>query len=354
MTLTFTCKTNHNIPYINSALFMTAEGKIITIDRFATKYSRDGDTMSMDWVKTYIWKENWEEENYLTEDQISSLSFVRLEIEDDAPADYYVEDVNVFYGDYKIPIKTFSISDIENFDEESVLTLCEERMRIKDHIVYFVDFGGYFGYSAVVFINGHHIKYANDYELHHQGKAREELRSFYINKMNRILFTEEEIAAPVTDYDEYDRKQYFLRNYYGMRVPYISQFYISKSENDDIAFKKKISGMVYNPIAFAYMNDRDFVKHHISLFKTLQSAKDQKRSDQEYWKNAFLQEMFNHEYSISWQADYDVLSVFGDLSWAGYGETKSLGDYFDELNFTPEQRRAYREAKEEYYQTAIF
>lgn len=57
--------------------------------------------------------------------------------------------------------------------------MAEEVETIKDHTVYFVDFGGYFGFSACVCAEGQHIRYANDYELHHKGKSRDELREIY-------------------------------------------------------------------------------------------------------------------------------------------------------------------------------
>lgn len=64
--------------------------------------------------------------------------------------------------------KALAINDIEllTFDEAAEIAL--DYINIKDHDILFVDFGGYFGYSALVFKNEKHIYYANEYELHHK------------------------------------------------------------------------------------------------------------------------------------------------------------------------------------------
>ena len=63
----------------------------------------------------------------------------------------------------------WDIHRIEALSEHEAQTMALDTEAIKAHSVYFVDFGGYFGYSCLVFRNGHHIYYANDYELHHSG-----------------------------------------------------------------------------------------------------------------------------------------------------------------------------------------
>lgn len=86
-------------------------------------------------------------------------------------------------------MKEYTIRDIESLTEAQAAGIAIEATAIKGHQVYFVDFGGYFGYSALVFADGHHIKYANDYELHHKDKSRDELREFYFDSLNKKLFT---------------------------------------------------------------------------------------------------------------------------------------------------------------------
>lgn len=235
-----------------------------------------------------------------------------------------------------------TIDEIRNLIEEEAKTMLIEEMEIKEHNIYFVDFDGYFGYSCLVFKNNHHIYFADDFELHHKGKAKDELKAFYIKKMNNILFTEAEITAPITEYTEYDRKRYYLNNYYGMQVDYISIF-VNPKEHPN--FKEEVKGMIYNPVAFAYMYDAEFVKHHKELYQKLQEQKEKAATSYEYLKNAFLREMYNHEYGINWQADYDTLSAFYNIQY----HDDDLQAYFDELNFNDTQKQAYLDARKQYY-----
>jgi hypothetical protein len=73
------------------------------------------------------------------------------------------------------------------------------------------------------------------------------------------------------------------------------------------------------------------------------------QDDYEYNKEAFLYEMRNHEYGINWQADYDVLSVFGNISYCGESCSNELENYFDQLKFSETRRRAYRDARRKYF-----
>ena len=215
----------------------------------------------------------------------------------------------------------WNIDLIDNMTEETAKAMAIEEMEIKGHNIYFVDFGERFGYSKLVFKNGHHIHYANDYELHHRGnswckgKTREELREWYSQGANNILFTESELAEPLKDYDEYRRKRHFLHNYYGMQVDYVSIFCCNPTEQQQKEFERKTKNMVYNPIAFAYMHDAEFVKHHAELLNILEKAKEDTDNNYEYLKNAYLYEMHNHEYGINLQADYDTLSCFGNVEY---------------------------------------
>ena len=239
----------------------------------------------------------------------------------------------------------WNIDSIDNITEEQAKEMALETMEIKGYNIYFVDFGEAFGYSSLVFKNNHHIHYANDYELHHRGKTREELREWYIQGRNNILFTDEEIAEPLKDYQEYSRKMHFLNSYYGMQVDNVSIFCINPTNEQQAEFERKTKDMVYNPVAFAYMSDKEFVKHHIELRNALEKAKEDMSNNYEYLKNAYLYEMHNHEYGINMQADYDTLSAFGNV---GYHDC-DLEAYFKELNFTDLQKRAYLDARKQYF-----
>ena len=118
----------------------------------------------------------------------------------------------------------WNINEIESIPEFQAAEMAEETMIIKDHNVYFVTLEKYFGFSVLVYCNGHYIYYVNDYELHHKGKTKEELKQIYIKKLNTKLYTESELKAPLKSYADYENRDYFLRNYYGMRYNYVSFF----------------------------------------------------------------------------------------------------------------------------------
>lgn len=243
----------------------------------------------------------------------------------------------------------WNIKLIEAMTEDQAAEMAVKKMTIKEYNVYFVDFGGYFGFSALVFKNGRHIHYCNDYELHHKGKTREELEEIFVGKMERILFTEEDFSV-VKNYNDYKNKAYYLRNYYIMQIPYVSIFFFPHNEEEKKAREKKIKDMIFNPFSFCYVDPeyKDFCKHQYDLSDMLEKANEESRKDNfDYWKDAFLYEMWNHEYCINWQADYDVLSCFGEIEYvSGYYD---MENYFDQLCFSDIQRKAYLAAKKEYY-----
>lgn len=243
-------------------------------------------------------------------------------------------------------MKNWSITEIENLTEKEAKEMTIESMEIKEHNIYFVDFGGSFGFSYIVFKNNHHIYYANDYQLHHETiETKEELKQMYIESLNNKLFTEAEITEPLKDYDDYKRKSYFLHNYYGMQVDYISSFQIFNNEEERNNFREKVSNMIYNPVGFSYMNNVEFVKSHVELLKQLKKARAEMSDNYEYYKKAFLDEMYNHEYGINYQADYDVLSVFGSIKY----HDEDIEEYFKELNFNDTQKKAYIDARRQYF-----
>lgn len=248
-------------------------------------------------------------------------------------------------------MKTWNIDEIQSMTEDAAREMALEVLTIKGHTVYMVDFEGYFKYSCLVFFEGRHIYYANDYELHHPSRARDEIRTFFVESLNNKLFTEEEIFEPLKSYDEYQSKQYFLHNYYGMRKDHLSIFGNFSDKEYARKYEKKTESMIYNPVAFAYYapEEEAFVKRHCELLKALVAQREDLVNNYEYQKSAFLHEMYNHEYGINWQADWDVCSCFcpGDLVYhRGDGE---LLDYFKQCKFTDTQRRAYIDARTQYY-----
>lgn len=246
--------------------------------------------------------------------------------------------------------KIYMIEDIESLTRKEAEKMAEKKISVKGYDVFFIDFGGYFGYSMIVYWNDRLIKYANDYELHHEYIVKktgiEGLKVHYIKTINNTLFTEDELGV-VENYDDYLRKGRYLSNLYPLRSEYETIFCINPTKEEQEAFKKKTKGWTYDPKAFAYFPDKAFVEQHLQLCKKLDMAEAKLKNDYKYLKEAYIQEMFNHEYSINMQADWDVLSAFcdGELPW--YEE--DLNKYFEYLNFSPTQIKAYRDAREEYY-----
>lgn len=237
-----------------------------------------------------------------------------------------------------------TIEDIRALTEDEAKSISLEEMQIKGHQVYFVNFENAFGYSALVFKDGNHVHHADEYQLHYNSKHTvEELQKKYIDALNNKLFTDKEITdEPINSYDEYTRKFYFLQNYYTQRTDYISCFCIG---NDDTR-AERIKAMHFDSIGFCYVNDIDFVKRHYQMYLKLTEHRKNAEKRYEFVKSSFLYEMYNHEYGINWQADWDVLSCFGNPT---YGEHKELNEYFDELNFSDIQRKAYMDARKEYF-----
>lgn len=249
-------------------------------------------------------------------------------------------------------MKDWTISEIEALTLAEVIIMNEDDVEINGHDVYFVDFGGYFGYSALVFKDGAHIYYANDYELHHKGRSKEELKEWYMETLPNKVFTDEDLAV-VKNYTDYENKDYFLRNYYIQRIPYETAFHIYHNEREEKEFAEKVKDKYYNPISFCYVDQKykGFCERQKELLEKLKAAKEAAANGNfDYWKNAFLYEMFNHEYGIAWDNDYNVISCFASI---GYNNN-TLEQCFDDAKFTEVQRKAYRAARDEYYKTATF
>lgn len=244
-----------------------------------------------------------------------------------------------------------TIRDIEEMSEDVAILVAEESMEIKGHNIYFVDFDGNFGYSVLVFCNGHHIYFANDYELHHAERDREWLHDWYIKSLNNKLFTEEELAEPIKTYTEYKNKRDFLQNYYGMRQDYVSAFRICSTEKDEKKFQRKVAKMVFNPVCYAYYDNKEFVQHCIDLSIALAKAEEETLNNFDYWVSAIYYEMCNHEYGINWQRDYDTLSAFGNPDWHGEDDN-NINKMFDDVGFNEMQRKAYFAARDKYYKDA--
>ena len=89
--LSFVCETNCDTPYVNCARFATKYGEI-EIDRDTTEYSyyEDESRMTMDWVGLYIWDDDKGANYNIPWDIFDGAVLLELEIEDDAPGNYYL------------------------------------------------------------------------------------------------------------------------------------------------------------------------------------------------------------------------------------------------------------------------
>ena len=245
--------------------------------------------------------------------------------------------------------RTWDIHGIESLTEQEAQSIAIEALTVKEHTVYMIDFGGYFKYSAIVFHSGRQIHYANEYELHytHMNYTREELRDRFVERLNNKLFTDEEITGPLHSYTEYTAKSYFIRNYYPMRKEYISNFFIGP-ESERQRILKKTETMFFSPLASAWFDPKEkpFVDHMHALYRSLASVRTAMESDPDYLKTAILYEMYNHEYGINWQGNWDVLSCFGPIR---FNDNDNPDPYFDQLKWTDSQRAAFWAARRQYY-----
>lgn len=206
-----------------------------------------------------------------------------------------------------------TIREIENLTYNDALKLAVETMEIKEHQVIFAECGEYFGYSALVFKNGKHIYYANDYELHHsyivKKSGKEALKQWYIEALNRKLYTDAELLEDVKTYDEYEKKNYFLRNYYIMRYDYVSIFGIGEEAQKAFDEARKIY-TIYDPVSFCYVKDENIVKTQSKILEHLEKAYEELKNNTETFREMVSRELANHEACIT--CDYeDALDALG-------------------------------------------
>lgn len=247
-----------------------------------------------------------------------------------------------------------NIYEIEKLTEKEVEKIALEKMEYKKmfefpYMIYFADLGEYFGYSMIVFWNGKQLKGANDYELHHPGKTKEELKEWYVKSLETKLFSMEDFET-CKNYDDLQVKEYFIRNRIKEMFSHYSMFFIG-SDKEREERKKEIEkkGFKYlSAIGFCYYDDIYPIELEKKLLKSLYQANEKNKKTPEYWKNAFLKQMYNHEYCYNWQADFDVLSAFGNIQWKGESENE-INDYFDQLNMGVMEKQAYLDARKQYF-----
>ena len=78
---------------------------------------------------------------------------------------------------------------------------------------------------------------------------------------------------------------------------------------------------------------------------TMHDELDDAMQNPEFAHGAFLHEMWNHEYHINMQGDWDVCSCFGRCE---YGEGKGGLTYLREMGYGDAVLEAYQRARDEY------
>lgn len=207
-----------------------------------------------------------------------------------------------------------NIERIRSFTYTEAAGMALEKLNIKGHDCFICDLGGNFGYSILVFKNGKHIYYANDYELHHdlvEKLGREALRDLYIKGLENKLFTDEELLKPCKSYDEYKRKSYFTQNYWIMRYDHISIFFVgTDAERAERIREQEKNFPYYNPYCFCYVKDESIVSAAGNYFEILKKSYQELQEDLEEFRKMVSYELANHEACIT--CDYrDALDALG-------------------------------------------
>lgn len=207
-----------------------------------------------------------------------------------------------------------SIDNIENMTYEQAKSLAEDMMEIKEHDCFFVDLGERLGFSVLVYKEGRHIYYANDYELHHHLTVRkggkEALKKLYEKEMKNRLFTHTELLSPIATYDEYMNKEYFLRNYWIMHYDSLSIFYIRNEEADKKFEEKRKSFPYYNAICSCYVADKAIVKKAQIYMRHLNKAFRKLKMDEMCFQKMIRYELANHDAHVSCHYE-EALSALG-------------------------------------------
>ena len=222
----------------------------------------------------------------------------------------HIKQTEVFKMDIR-EIEALTINEAEEMRKAGEAEL----INIKEHLCYLVDLQSHFGYSVLVFKNNHHIYYANDYQLHHRRKTIEELKQWYIETLNNKLFTESELMEDIKTYDEYQKKSYYVRNYWIMQFNYISAFYIGKPERKLQEAKEK---MIFCPTCFCYVEDKNIVHNASSFIRHIEESFANVKENDDIFRKMVSCELANHEACIT--CDYsDALESLG-LKFEGLTE----------------------------------
>lgn len=192
----------------------------------------------------------------------------------------------------------WNIREIEQIPEFQAAEMAAETAEIKGHNVYFVHLGKYFGYSVLVYFNGHYIHYVNDYELHHKTMERQELHDWYVKTLTGKLYTDEELAAPLDSYADYENRKHYLQNYYGMRYDYVSCFGNFNSQEYTELYRTVTENLYRSDITFSWYTEKEIPERIAELDAAIEAARAGVAENFDYWYKGFYHEFFNYECMI--------------------------------------------------------
>lgn len=206
-----------------------------------------------------------------------------------------------------------NIKEIESLTYDEVKNIALDHIVIKDHDCFFVDLGKYFGYSVLIFKNKKHVYYANDYQLHHPATNIQELKEKYIKHLNESLFLDSDFLLSVSTYDEYQRRNNYLLNYYSQRYDNLSMYYcgFTPDKKKEAEFEKlKKEYKYFSTVCFCYFKDKKIVDT-LAKYKIIleNSFSEMKKTDDEFRK-MIRKELANHEFCIM-QDPTDTLDSLG-------------------------------------------
>lgn len=206
-----------------------------------------------------------------------------------------------------------TIYEIEKLNYEDAMNLAVEEIKIKNHDILFVDIPGGFGYSALVFYDGKQIYHANQYQLHFnyifQQSGIDGLKSRFIDILNGKLYTESELLEECRTYDEYEKKTYFVRNYYIMHYDYRTAWAFGREQNEELEKEKK-NYKFFNPVSFCYVNDESIAEKQNEFLNHLEKEYSRLKNNIEIFREMVSKELANHEACIT--CDYtEALNALG-------------------------------------------
>lgn len=196
-----------------------------------------------------------------------------------------------------------NVNDIEQTTEQEAhdnAWIVKENFK-DGYNLYLVDFGVYFGLSALVYADGRRVW--SDYALHHRERAENgTLPEYFINEASAVIYSAEELEQPIKDYNDYCARNDFIRNIYSHRRDYISMFFIGKRSKEQ---EQQIKDIYKFPscVSFGYYADKEFTEQLTRLFnQNVKLYAEFMRSD-EAFRDAVCRELANHEACIT--GDYE-------------------------------------------------